>query len=394
MTLRLLNAGLPGLPGRFDVTLADGRIAAVAPAADPVPTPTGPTPTATVDLAGALLLPALVDGHVHLDKTFLGAPWMPHRTGDGIAARIAAERAARRDVGVPVATRARRLIDRVSALGTVAMRSHVDIDEEIGLANVEALLALRAEVADVMDVQLVAFPQSGLTAKVRDLMDAALGLGVEVVGGLDPAGIDGDVEGHLGAVFALAERHGGRVDVHLHDPGELGAFELRQIAARTRAAGLVGRVAVSHAFALGMVDDAVFGRTAAALAEAGVAIMTNGPGAAAMPPVGRLLAAGVTVFGGSDNIRDAWSPFGDGDMLARAALIGYRADFRHDHELEAAFALASAAPRAVIGMPPVAIEPGAPADLVAVDATCLPEAVATHPPRRLVVKAGQILMRV
>ena len=52
-----------------------------------------------------------------------------------------------------------------------------------------------------------------------------------------------------------------------------------------------------------------------------------------MPPLPLLRAAGVEVFGGSDNIRDAWSPFGNGDMLERAMLIGYRANFRHDEEL-------------------------------------------------------------
>jgi hypothetical protein len=84
----------------------------------------------------------------------------------------------------------------------------------------------------------------------------------------DPAGIDNDIEGHLDVIFAIAERHGVGVDIHLHDPGDLGCFELRQIAARAEALGLVGRVAVSHVFALGEVDEAEFGRTAEALARA------------------------------------------------------------------------------------------------------------------------------
>lgn len=104
-----------------------------------------------------------------------------------------------------------------------------------------------------------------------------------------------------GRLVAPAFVEGAAVDIHLHDPGPLGAFELRDIAARTAALGLQGRVAVSHADTLGTVDDAQLGRTAEALAQAGVALMTNGPGAGPTPPLLRLAADGVTVFAGSDN---------------------------------------------------------------------------------------------
>ena len=161
------------------------------------------------------------------------------------------------------------------------------------------------------------------------------------MGGLDPAGVDDDVTGQLDAIFAVAERHGVGLDIHLHDPGPLGCFEIRQIAARTIAAGLSGRVVVSHAFALGAVDEAELGRAAEELARAVIAIMTNGPGPVPMPPVKRLVAAGVTVFAGSDNIRDAWSPYGSGDMLERAMLTGYRQGFLADADLVLAFQLAN-----------------------------------------------------
>ena len=166
---------------------------------------------------------------------------------------------------------------------------------------------------------------------------------------MDPAGIDNDIDGHLDAIFAIASRHGVGLDIHLHDGGALGAFELRQIAARARALGLEGRLAVSHAFCLGELDDADFGRTAEALAEAGVAIMTTGPGPVPMPPVKRLKTYGVRVFCGSDNIRDAWSPFGNGDMLERAGIVCDRQNFRSDADLEEAFALTTDAPAAVLG---------------------------------------------
>ena len=258
-----------------------------------------------------------------------------------IASRIAAERALRRTVPLSVEARGGGLIERLSAYGTTALRTHVDIDAEVRLAGLEAVLRLKQRYARLVDIQIVAFPQSGVLREpgVAALLDAAVREGADLVGGLDPAGIDGDAKAHLDIVFGVAERRGVGVDIHLHDRGALGATELRMIAERTAALGLGGKVAVSHAFCLGELEDALFAATAAALARAGVAIMTTAPGAVPMPPVKRLQAAGVNVFSGSDNIRDAWSPFGNGDLIERAGLICDRQDFRADADLELAFRL-------------------------------------------------------
>jgi cytosine/adenosine deaminase-related metal-dependent hydrolase len=204
------------------------------------------------------------------------------------------------------------------------------------------------------------------------------------VGGLDPAGYDGDVEAHVAIVFGLAERYGAMVDIHLHDFGELGAFELRRIAERSAAAGMQGRVAVSHAFALGALDDMTFGRTAEALAGGGVAIMTAVPGPVPMPPVKRLTAAGVTVFAGSDNIRDTWSPLGNGDPLDRARLVAWRQGFATDEELELAFAMATEKAAEALGIGDYGVMEGRPGRLVAIEAPHVAAAVAECPQRRLV----------
>jgi cytosine/adenosine deaminase-related metal-dependent hydrolase len=375
---------------RVDVDVEGGRIAALAEPAAPAP-----AGAQRIDLAGALLVAGMVDGHIHLDKTLIGLPFQPHRAGDTVAERIAREKELRRELRYPVEARARRLIQQVAGHGTTALRSHVDVDSEIGLSGLHALLRVREAARDLIDIQIVAFPQSGVIADsgVKDLLDQAIREGADLVGGLDPAGIDKDVNGHLDAIFAIAERHGVGLDIHLHDPGPLGCFELREIAARTTASGLIGRVAVSHAFALGDVDATEFGRTAEALARAKVAIMTNGPGPVPMPPVRRLLAAGVRVFAGSDNIRDAWSPYGNGDMLERAMLIGYRQGLLADCDLELAFELANGAAAEVLGLADHGLRIGAAADLVAIPAGSIAEAVAAHPARTLVMKRGRIVAR-
>ncbi|MFI2736509.1 amidohydrolase [Streptomyces sp. NPDC018711] len=382
----LLGAVLPD--GRTaDVHLRGGLIDAVREHV-----PGRPTPPGALDLGGALLLPALVDGHAHLDKTLLGAPWRPHRATATLQEQIASERESRRAEEVPVTERAAALARRMVSLGTGHVRSHVDVDPDTGLDHLHALLAVREEFRDRLGIQLVAFPQSGVVAApgVADLLDAALADGADLVGGLDPVGFDGDPDGQLDIVFGLAERHGKGIDLHLHDGGETGTAQLRDIAARTAALGLGGKVAVSHAYALGGVDDAELDRTAAALAAAGVAIMTNGP-SGRMPPVLRLREHGVRVFAGSDNIRDTWWPYGTADMLERATIIGLRTGLMTDPELSAAASLVTDEAAAALGLDGYGLAPGARADLVVVAAGSVPEAVAAHPRRLLVLHAGRIV---
>ncbi len=142
-----------------------------------------------------------------------------------------------------------------------------------------------------------------------------------------------------------------------------------------------GHVAVSHAYALGSVrDDVELPRTAEALREAGVAIMTNAPGEGDdMPPVRSLREAGVTIFAGSDNIRDSWWPYGNGDMLERATLVGYVEGLNTDAELATAYAMATHEAAGVLGIERYGLAPGMRADLVAITAGGVAEAVATHP---------------
>ncbi|WP_180900180.1 amidohydrolase [Martelella soudanensis] len=366
--------------------IEDGRVAGLGPAASLAISDSAER----LDGAGRMILPALVDGHIHLDKTFVGLPFIPHIPGETVAKRIAAERELRRTVSLPVTARGGALIERIAALGTVAVRSHVDIDTEIGLKGLEQVLSLRESHGHLVDIEIVAFPQSGIMRDpgTAELLHEAVAGGADLVGGLDPAGIDDDINGHLDAVFAVAERHNVGVDLHLHDGGPLGAFELRQIAGRTIALSLQGRVAVSHAFCLGELDDADFGKTAELLARAEVSIMTNGPGPVPMPPVKRLQAAGVRVFCGSDNIRDAWSPFGNGDLIERAGIVCDRQDFRADDDLERAFDLVTRVSGAVLGRPePLSI--GATADFILVDCSSIAETLAERPLARTVFKAGR-----
>ena len=351
--------------------------------------------TPVLEGCGWIALPGLVEAHTHLDKTLLGLPWYRNEVGPRLIDRIDNERQVRKALPIdPRQQSARQVLLSVSH-GSTCIRSHVDVDTDCGVAGIEGVLATRDTLRRFADIDLVAFPQSGLLVRPGTvaLLEQALRLGAETVGGLDPCAIDRDPKGHLDAVFGLADRFGRGVDIHLHEPGEMGAFSMELIIERTRALGMQGRVVVSHAFCLGMPDESVVAPLVAALAEARIAIMTTASASRPVPAVKRLMREGVVVCAGSDGIRDTWGPYGNADMLERAMLIGLRNNFRRDDELALALAVVTTGGARAIGLDGYGLAPGCVGDLVLVDAETVAEAVAQRPGGRTVIKRGIVVAR-
>jgi cytosine deaminase len=344
---------------------------------------------------GRILLPGLVEAHTHLDKSLLGLPWYRNEVGPRLIDKIENERSVRRTLPIEPRQQSTRHARLAASHGVTHIRSHVDVDTDVGIAGIEGVLATRSDLADIIGIDLVAFPQSGLLIRpgTLALLEEALRLGAQTVGGLDPCAIDRDPKGHLDAVFGLAERLGRGVDIHLHEPGEMGAFSMELIIERTRALGMQGKVMISHAFCLGMPDSAVVDPLIAALAGAGVAICTTGSASRPVPAVKRLMAAGVTVCAGNDGIRDTWGPYGNADMLERAMFIGLRNNLRRDDELEMALATCTIEGARALGLQAYGIDIGCFADFVLVPAETIAEAVAQRPNDRVVVRRGRLVAK-
>jgi cytosine/adenosine deaminase-related metal-dependent hydrolase len=372
-----------------DVRITDGLISEVGAGLEAQPDVT------VIDGGGRLLVPGFVDAHTHLDKTLYGRPWHRHQAGPSLMDKIENERRLRRELRLDPAEQSANQIRLALSKGTTHIRTHIDIDTESGLNNLHGVMTTRERSRDRLTMQLVAFPQSGLLPRpgTLELLDEALRLGAEVVGGLDPSSIDRDPAAHLDAVFGLAERHGVEVDVHLHEPGLLGAFSVELIAERTRALGMQGKVTISHAFCLGMVDDAYLSRLIELLLENRIAIMTHAPGASPFPPIKRLRAAGVVICSGSDGIRDTWGPYGNADMLERAMLLGYRSNFRRDDDVELVFEIVTQGGATVMHADGYGLAVGCRADCVLLDGETLVEAVVARPPRALVLANGRVVAR-
>ncbi|GAA1737900.1 amidohydrolase family protein [Isoptericola hypogeus] len=395
-TVTVLHDVRPWGGERSDVHVADGVITAVVPH-DPAAV-AGRTDGAVdgqVDGRGLLALPGLVNAHAHVDKSWWGKPWVSYGGEGGVLGRIAHERAHRDELGIPGVDVTLAVLRESVRTGTTALRTHVDVDLGVGLRGIEVVREAVAVLDGAVHAEIVAFPQDGVLRRpgVLELLERAAAAGAEHVGGLDPASIDRDPVGQLDGLFAIAERRGVGIDVHLHDGGDLGAFQVELMVDRTLRAGLQGRVNVAHGFTVGQLPASRQADLIAAMGEAGITMTTVAPIGAAPLPLLALRDAGVPVGLGTDGIRDLWSPYGTGDLLALTTQLARLSGLRYDEDLVTAARVASSDAARFVGREVHDLVPGAPADVVLVDAENVPDAVVRAPRRALVVAGGRVVAR-
>lgn len=398
-----------------DVTIVDDRISAVTPASDAVAgdrssvkatarqsvtDASASTESAVIDLRGMLLLPAPAEPHAHLDKA-LTADVVANPQGD-LGGAIAAWSAYRTTIThqdfVERATTAARL---AVANGCTALRTHVDVGADIGTTGVEALLQVKADLAAIIDIQLVCL-NGGFTgvdgAAQLAAVRSALDLGVDVVGGVPH--IESDPARAIDLALELAGEYDRPIDLHADETLDADSADLQTLAERILATGFSNGAVASHCVALGMKGADQQGKIAELAAAAGVAVValpqTNlylqARGVETAAPRGltalaALERAGATVAGGGDNLRDPFCLVGRGDPMETASLL-----VMAGHLLPAAaYRAVSAGARAAMGLEAVTVTVGAPAELVAIPAESVGEAVATGPAGRVVIRQGRVV---
>lgn len=345
------------------------------------------------DAGHLLALPSFIEKHCHLDKTLHGDSWRAVRPASSIFDRFDIEKNVLPTLPTTMKERAETLLGILLQAGSTHIRTHVDIYPEVGLQHLEAIQEALAAYEGKLSYEIVAFPQHGLLrTKCSDMVRDALRHGAGLVGGVDPATVDGDMEASLQQMMELAVEANADVDLHLHDGGKVGLSTIKRLAALTEDAGWQGRVSVSHAFALGDMAGQESDEMAQMLAELGITIITSVPLSRAMPQVNFLHANQVPVAVGCDNIFDSWSPFGNGDILERAGRLAER--FGRSTEQ----ALAETLGFITGGITPlnkdgerVWPKVGDEASMVFAEASCSAEAVARRVTRPAVMYKGNIV---
>jgi cytosine/creatinine deaminase len=380
---------------KVDVRIVGGKVTEVAASLNPM------MGEEDLDLNGYLLLPAPAEPHAHLDKA-LTADRVPNVTGDLMGA-ITAWMAYRPSLTVDdIAERAERTARMLVANGVTAVRTHVDVSADIGTIGVEALHRVKVAMHGLMDIQVVALvsvPTTGVAGSGnRSALREAMEAGADVVGGCPH--LDPEPDRCQRYCLELAGEMGLPIDLHMDEHTDATHGELREFAAWIKRTGFRWGATASHCVSLGMMDAHTQAAIAAEVAEAGVNVValpqtnlflqgrdtpTGTP--RGLTAVRALLNAGANLAAGADNVQDPFNTMGRADPCETASLM-----VMAGHLLpEEAWVAVSGASRRALGLPAAGLESGSVADLVAMKAATLREAIAMGPAGRVVLKAGKIV---
>ena len=379
---RLAGVSLAGRDGHWDIAIGDGRIAALTPSAE-----TG----------GGLVLPPMADIHTHLDKTFTAARMPARATSLFHAIEMMQADAARWD-HADLCRRANQGLDRAYRHGTALMRSHVDWYGATPPAAWTVLRDLAGEWQGRVHLELASLTPLDLFSEVGE----AIAREVKAAGGVLGAFIyrNDDLDARLAQVFDLAEKHGLLLDFHVDEGRDGGARGIASIFAATHRRGLAGRVLCGHGCALSVRHPAEVADVLSSAGEAGIGLAVlpgcnaylqdakagRTPRLRGLAPLHEARDAGLEVMIGSDNVRDAFFPFGDYDLFDAfrgAVLLGH---LQPEDWLDAV----SETPPRWMGQS-LALAEGGPADFIHLDAEDLTDALSRPRADRAVWRGGRIL---
>lgn len=392
----LLRGGRLPDGGTADLRVGGGIVTEVGALA---PRPGEPV----VDLDGRLVLPAFAEPHVHLDKAFTVGR-VDNLGGDLAGAMGAYSTVADELRPADVRARAMAALRLFLAAGATAVRCHTGCGPRSGIAAIEVLAELRQAVAGTVDLQIVAHaavPGDDPSAH-RALLRRAVAAGADLIGG-NPC-LEAKPDAALDACFEVAAELGCGLDLHVDESTDPAMLTLPAVAGQASTHPMP--VTASHCVSLGSLPPDAASAVADHVAAANVGVVTlpltnlflQGRVDAVLPAVPAprgltaidiLRAAGVTVAAGSDNVQDPFNPVGRCDPLEIASLLVTAGHQR----LATAAAMVGEHARAVLGLPPAGPVPGAVADLVALRADSLTDAVARAPADRLVWRRGCLVAR-
>ena len=386
-------------------TLADGRIVDIRICLDTIDevaaSLTAQPDEHVLDLAGYLLLPAFVEPHAHLDKAFLSERFT-NDAGDLMGAIIAMQQNRHLITYEDTVDRAERAVRLMVRNGASAIRTHADTTTENGLMSVEALAEVRRRTADICEIQivsLVSWPVTGAAgADSRALLREALQVGADLVGGCPH--LDDNPEGANETLLEIASEFQRGVDLHTDENLDPQKNGLEDLARRVSVSGFAYGVTASHCVSLGSQTLLRQDEIAELVAAANISVValphTNlflqgrehqQSMPRAITAVKALRARKVNVCAGADNLQDPFNPMGRGDPLETASLMVMLAHLLPQQGLDAV----SANARQALGLPPVLVESGNIADLVAIKVESVREALAFGPPERIVLHRGVVV---
>jgi cytosine/creatinine deaminase len=400
LDILIRNVALPGADGLRDIGIADGRFVGIESRLS--------SPSALIlDAEGRMAVTGFVEPHIHLDKALISERAPVNRSGT-LTEAIEILWEIKRSITVDeIADRASRVITRAIENGISRLRSHVDVDPIGGTRPAEALIRVRERFRDLIDIQIVAFPQEGIVKSpgTEALMRRVMELGVDVVGGMPfNEASPRDSRRHIEIVFDIARTFDADIDMHVDETDDPNARTLEMLAELTIDRGWQGRVTAGHTCALAAYPREYADHVIARLREANVNMIANPatnlmlqgrlddyPKRRGVTQVKELLAGGVNVACGQDCVHDTFYPFGQNDPLEIGFLLCHASHMSQPAEILTVMDMVTCNGARALRVPEFGVAVGGVADLVVLDARDAREAFAIRTPRRWVIRKGRLI---
>ena len=389
-----------GRDSRLDIGIRAGAIAAID---RDLPSPENPAND--ILASGTLASPLFIDPHHHLDCAYLDE-YINHSGTLAEAIKINAKIKDSRPAEEIYAKACRALSEALSH-GTGWIRSHIDVDSISDLKLLNPIVQAKEKFAGIVDMQIVCFPQLGL---VRDpgsvaWMRESMRQGADVVGGMPHAEANRkDAQKHIDIAFEIAKEFDADIDMHIDETDNPNSRTLELLAETTIREDYQGRVLAGHCCALSAYPDEYAKRVIEKVAKADISVVTNPminlylQGRGDAQPVRRgitrvkeLLAAGVNVSCGLDDVKNIFFPFGRMDMLEVAMITALTAHLSTPDEIQTAFNMPRSHAAKALRLVDYKLEVGSPANFTLIEASNAQDALRLQPARRYVVREGRIL---
>ena len=399
LDLIIKNGTIDGLDTLVDIAIMGDTIAEIGPSIEG-------EAVKTIDAKGYLVTPPFVDSHFHMDATLsMGMPRL-NQSGtllEGI--RVWGE--LKPDLTPEgLKERALKLITWSIAKGNLAIRTHVDTTDP-ALMAVDVLLDVREEMKEFIDIQLVAFPQDGVLRCTEGvaLMNTALDRGVDVIGGIPHFERTMD-EGRnsVKLLCEMAAERGLMVDMHCDESDDPHSRHIEALTYETQRLGLQGRVAGSHLTSMHSMDNYYVSKLLPLMAEAEMNCICNPlvnmnlqgrhdtyPKRRGLMRVPELMAMGINVSLGHDDVMDPWYPMGTHDMLEVAHMGAHALHMTGVDQQNALFDAVTVNGATTLGLEGYGLAPGCKADMVIIQAASKMEALRLHPARLFVIRHGRVI---
>lgn len=397
MTLDLLvrNARLPDAPAPTDISIKDGRFAAIQPGL-------AGEAREVIDAGGRLVSPGFVETHIHLDKTCTidrcecETARFPHRAMERTSA-------IKKTFTVEdVNARARRTLEKCISHGATLMRTHVEVDPLVGLRGFEGVKALIKPYEWAIDVEICVMPQEGMLNNpgTEELMIAALKNGARVIGAAP--NYDSDRAGQIRRVFEIARDFDVDIDMHLDSGSSAAELDTLLVCELTEKYGYGGRVAIGHVTKISTMPADGFAEVAKRMADAGVSL-TVLPSTdlylggrerdhrveRSVVDANRLVRMGVNCSISSNNILNAFTPLGDGQLIRQANLYANIVQQAMPDALRDTWSMFTSRSAQLMRRKDYGIAVGNPADFVVVDAPSTVDAIREVAPTLMGFKRGR-----